>query len=181
MGIASKLGAAVLLAGLVGTFTAAHAADSASLEFGTGNKTQLARIGVQWQWNKHWFESNGTHLGGYWDLTLGEWHGTRYQNMENRNQNITSIGITPVFRFERDSGTGLYGELGIGAHLLSQLYDNNGRRLSTAFEFGDHLGVGYVFQNKLDVGLKLQHFSNGGIKHPNSGVNFAVLRVSYPF
>jgi hypothetical protein len=38
-----------------------------------------------------------------------------------------------------------------------------------------------VFSNGLDVGLKLQHFSNGGIKKPNSGANFAVLRVAYPF
>jgi lipid A 3-O-deacylase len=35
--------------------------------------------------------------------------------------------------------------------------------------------------NNLDLGLKLQHFSNGGIKDPNDGVNFAVVRISYPF
>jgi len=64
--------------------------------------------------------------------------------------------------------------------LLSELYDNNDRKLSTAFQFGDHVGIGYVFQNNLDLGLKVQHFSNGSIKQPNQGINFGVVRVSYP-
>jgi lipid A 3-O-deacylase len=153
---------------------------SVSAEFATGNKTKMVRVGAQWNWERKFFQSNGTHLGGYWDLTLAQWRGTRFQHTDN-TQDITDIGLTPVFRFQSDSLKGLYGEAGIGAHYLSDLYDNNGRRLSTNFEFGDHLGVGYVFESGLDVGVKFQHFSNGGIKHPNNGVNFAVLRVAYPF
>jgi len=96
-------------------------------------------------------------------------------------QNIGDIGITPVLRWQSDDKHGLYAEAGIGAHLLSEVYNNNGRAFSTSFQFGDHIGVGYVFNNKLDIALKVQHFSNGGIKHPNSGVNFAVLKAGYPF
>jgi len=165
---------------LLGLHCGSYAADSASVEFGTGNKTQMARLGLQWNWENQWWKSNGTHIGGYWDLSLAQWRGTRFQNSDN-TQNITSIGITPVFRFQSDTLKGFYGEAGIGAHYLSDLYNNNGRQLSTRFEFGDHLGIGYVFQNKADLGLKIQHFSNGGIKHPNNGVNFAVIRLGYPF
>lgn len=158
-----------------------YAVDSASVEFGTGNKTQMARLGLQWQWAQQWWQSNGTHVGGYWDLTIAQWRGTRYQNQPDNSQNITSIGITPVFRFQSNTRKGFYAEAGIGAHLLSELYNNNGRQLSTSFEFGDHVAAGYVFRNDIDLGLKLQHFSNGGIKHPNNGVNFAVIRLSHPF
>ena len=165
-------------------FTSIHipsfSADSTSLEFATGNKTQILRVGAQWKWDRKWWQSNGTHLGGYWDATLAQWRGTRYQNTD-ATQNITDIGLTPVFRFQSDTLKGWYGEAGIGAHLLSKLYDNNGRRLSTAFEFGDHIGIGYVFANSLDLGVKYQHFSNGGIKEPNNGVNFTVVRASYSF
>ena len=70
---------------------------------------------------------------------------------------------------------------GIGTHLLSELYDNGGRQLSTAFQFGDHIGVGYVTADGMDIGLLIQHFSNGSIKQPNDGVNFAVVRMAYPF
>ena len=44
-----------------------------------------------------WFQSNGTYIGGYWDATLEQWQGTRYQGRSGANQNITTIGITPVF------------------------------------------------------------------------------------
>jgi hypothetical protein len=166
---------------LAGLHIESYAIDSASAEFATGNKTQMARVGAQWKWDRQWLQSNGTHIGGYWDLTLAQWRGTQFQNVSGRKQNITSIGITPVFRFQRDTLKGPYAEAGIGIHYLSDLYNNNDRQLSTRFEFGDHLGIGYVFRNNLDVGLKIQHFSNGGIKQPNGGVNFAVVRVSYPF
>jgi hypothetical protein len=158
-----------------------YAVDSVSFEFGSGNKTTMARFSAQWNWNKQWWKSNGTHIGGYWDLTLSQWHGRRFENTSGRTQNLTAIGITPVFRFQNDTLKGLYAEAGIGAHLLSRLYDNNDRQLSTSFQFGDHLGLGYVFDNNLDLGLKIQHFSNGSIKQPNDGVNFAIIRVSYPF
>jgi lipid A 3-O-deacylase len=166
---------------LILSHSMAHAVDSASVELGRGNQTDLVRGAIQWKWTTQWFQSNGTHLGGYWDMTLAHWRGKRHRNIDGNTQNLAAIGITPVFRFQRDALTGPYAEAGIGAHYLTDLYDNNGDMLSTRFQFGDHIGVGYVFQNKLDLGVKFQHFSNGGIKSPNSGVNFAVVRVSYPF
>ncbi len=174
----SKLAAATIL--LAASQVPAHAVDSLSFELGTGNHTDLARVGAQWNWEKRWWQSNGTHIGGYWDVNVGHWRGDRFQGIPGSKQNITTIGITPVFRFQKDSKQGLYGELGIGANLLSGYYNVNGRRFSTRFQFGDHLGVGYVFANKVDVSLRYQHFSNASIEDPNPGVNFTVLRVSYP-
>lgn len=96
-------------------------------------------------------------------------------------QRFMAIGITPVFRLQNDDLTGLYGEAGVGLRHLFELYDNNGHRLSTNFQFASHLGAGYVFRNNVDVGLRIQHFSNGSIKKPNGGVNFIVARVAYRF
>lgn len=155
--------------------------DNASLEFGTGAKVQLLRAGVQSNWESQWFSTNGRHLGAFWDLSLAQWRGNAYRNVHGQHQNITVIGLTPTFRYQADERKGWYAEIGIGYHLLSELYNNDDNRLSTAFEFGDHLGAGYVFANGWEAGVKLQHFSNGGIKHPNSGVNFAVIKLSKPF
>jgi lipid A 3-O-deacylase len=160
---------------------AAQALDAASLELATADQVQMVRVGAQWNWERRWFQSNGTHLGGYWDLSLAQWRGTRYQNIEGKTQDITSIGLTPVLRFQQDSKTGFYAEAGIGIHLLSELYNNNNKHLSTNFQFGDEVGIGYVFNNKLDIGLKLQHFSNCGIKEPNDGIDFTSIRVRYIF
>lgn len=158
-----------------------HALDSASIDYGSGNQTRMVRLGMQWKWESKWWQSNGSHIGGYWDAGLAHWRERRFQNVLDNTQNLTSIGITPVFRFQSDSLIGPYGEFGIGIHYLSDLYDNNGRQLSTRFQFGDRIGAGYVFRNKLDLGLMVEHFSNGGVKQPNSGVNFAVVRLRYHF
>jgi lipid A 3-O-deacylase len=159
----------------------AHAVDSVSLEIGSADDSSLARLGLQWRWQKQWWKSNGTHIGGYWDWTLARWHERRHQDISGNSQNIHAFGITPVFRFQRDTLKGFYAEAGIGANLLSELYDNGGKRFSTSFQFGDHIGIGYVFQNNLDLGLKIQHYSNAGIKKPNPGLDFALISVRYPF
>lgn len=174
----------VALAGatlLLATVSPASAADSFSLEVGHGDHTRMVRAGFQRQWDKQWWNSNGTHIGGYWDMSLAHWRGSRYRDTSGRSQDIAVLGITPVFRLQSNTLKGFYAEAGIGAYLLSELYDNDGKRFSTAFQFGDHVGIGYVFGNNLDVGLRIQHFSNAGIKKPNPGVDFATLRISYAF
>ena len=117
----------------------------------------LVRGGVQWQSSHRWL---------YWDLSFGGWtggHGPVYD-----------LGFTPVARWGRSP----YLEGGVGAHVLSDLDVGTGHDLSTRFQFGDHLGVGMRFGN-YDLGLRLQHLSNGGIRNPNPGINFVELRLQY--
>lgn len=173
--------AAPLASMLAAACSHSAAVDSISFETGSGSNTKIVRLSAQWKWERQWWRSNGTHIGGYWDLSLDRWREDSFQNVPGNSQNITVIGITPIFRFQNDSMRGFYAEAGIGAHFLSALYDNSGKQLSTRFQFGDHIGVGYMFPNNLDISLKFQHFSNGGIKQPNNGVNFSVLRVGYAF
>ncbi|HEU4375888.1 MAG TPA: acyloxyacyl hydrolase [Telluria sp.] len=155
--------------------------DSAAVEVGAGSKVQMVRVSVQKNWERSWFESNGTHLSGYWDANLAQWRANLYQNVPGQHQNITAVNLTPVFRFERTDKKGWYGEGGIGLSYLSALYDNDTYRLSTHFQFGDHIGAGYVFDNKWELGAKIQHYSNGGYKHPNTGVNWLVVKLARPF
>lgn len=165
---------------LIAAHTTAHAVDSISAEVAGGEAVRLVRAGAQWQWDKQWLQTDNRHVSGYWDLSLARWQGQRFQDVSGRHQNITSIGLTPVFRWQDNRRRGWYLEGGIGVHYLSELYDNDGDQLSTRWQFGDHVGLGYVFQNKMDVSVKIQHFSNGSFKKPNDGVNFAVIRLSYP-
>lgn len=158
----------------------AVAVDSAALEVGTGNKTQFVRGSAQWLWDKQWFATGGSHLGGYWDATLMQMRENAYQGRDE-SRNVTVIGITPVFRWQSDTRKGFYAEGGIGAHYFSSIYDNNNRSFSTNFQFGDHLGVGVVTNDGWDIGLKIQHYSNGGYKHPNPGANFVVLKAGKSF
>jgi lipid A 3-O-deacylase len=153
----------------------------ASIEFGGGPEVRMLRAQVQSNWDRQWYRSRGSHITGYWDAGLAQWRGNSYRNVHGQHQDITSIGVTPMFRWQRDELRGWYAEGGVGVALLSKLYDNNDAQLSTAFQFNDRLGIGYVFKQGWDVALRYEHFSNGGIKKPNSGVNFLVLKVARRF
>ncbi len=158
----------------------ARAIDGVAVEAGNGYGTDMARIAVQYDWNKRWFQGANWHLGGYWDLGIGQWH--KSGTAAGENANITEVGVTPVFRVQRNELQGVYGELGIGAHFLSHTSIGD-RRLSTSFQFGDHVGIGYRFGPKAayDLSYRYQHVSNGGVKRPNSGMNFNQIRLQYHF
>lgn len=171
----------ILCLALTAAQGAAYAIDAVSLELAEGEKVQMLRLGLQSDWAQRWFQSNGSHMGGFWDLSLAQWRGTRYQNRPDQTQDITSIGLTPVLRFQQDDKKRWYAETGVGLHLLSDLYDNDRHRLSTRLQFGVGVGLGFVFNNRIDLGLRLQHFSNAGLKEPNDGIDFVALRARYSF
>src|SRR5579859_1105390 len=167
--------AVAALASLCVLATPARAIDGMSVEAGSGNNSvDLWRIGAQWNWQKQWFRGPEWHVGGYWDAQIGQWNGASH---------ITDLSVTPTFRLERNTGYGAYLEGAIGFHYLSGKNISASKQFSTNFKFGDHIGAGYRFGDKgqYDLGLKLQHLSNAGIKHPNPGINFAILRFQYHF
>jgi opacity protein-like surface antigen len=158
----------------------ALAVDGVSIEYGHDSVADMGRVGIQWDWKKRWFEGSSWHVGGYWDLALGYWR--RDDVLVGQNDEITEIGLTPVFRLQGNQLKGPYAEVGIGFHLLSKTSLGD-KQFSTAFQFGEHLGVGYRFGAKgaFDVSYRYQHLSNADIKRPNSGINFNQIRVQYHF
>ena len=173
----SKLAAAAL--GLSVVAHAAQAVTGVSVEGGNGDGADMARVGIQWDWKRRWFEGREWHLGGYWDVAVGYW---RRSAGSGWNENITEIGVTPVFRLQRNDLKGPYLEAGIGAHLLSSTALGT-KRFSTRFQFGDHIGAGFRFGARaaFDLGYRFQHLSNAGIKRPNNGINFHQVRLQYHF
>lgn len=162
----------------------ARAADGVSVEIGVGNEdTELARVGLQWKWQRRWFAERAWTLGAYWDLQLGRWSGPLRPGQ--RAQSVWDLGLTPVFRLERAERTRVwpYFEAAIGFHLLSDLRINRERVFSTRFQYGDHLAAGVRFgeDHRYDLSLRLQHLSNGGLARPNPGINFLQLRLARHF
>jgi lipid A 3-O-deacylase len=155
--------------------------DSYAVEAGGGEHVQVLRLSAQKDWNKNWLPTSGYHLSGYWDANIAYWRANQWLDVPGNHHNLAVIGITPVFRWEADDKLGFYADAGIGAALFSDVYRNTHRQLSTAYEFADHVGAGYVFPNKWELGLRLQHYSNGGIKHPNGGVNLLMVKASYHY
>ncbi|MEX5745428.1 acyloxyacyl hydrolase [Massilia sp. X63] len=181
-GIVAALAAAACAPAALAQTTSALGgwADSASLEVGTNPEQRMLRLAVQKDWEQRWFARNGYHLSGYWETNLALWRLRAYENVPGRKKNIAVVGFTPVLRYQSDSKLGLYGEAGIGVNLFSTLYKNGDKELSTAFQFGDHIGVGYTTA-KWDFGLRYQHYSNASIKSPNGGANWIIAKAAYRF
>ena len=162
----------------------AYAVDGVSVEYGKGSDAaDMARVGLLWDWNKSWFNDGDWHLTGFWDASLGQWRG--HSNTKTNNQTITDIGLTPVFRFEQKNPSGMapYLEGAIGFHLITPTFLNSDRKFATAFQFGDHVGLGVRFgeHHQFDLGYRYQHLSNGSIKAPNQGINFSQVHFDYRF
>jgi hypothetical protein len=155
--------------------------DSMFLQAGDGNHTQTATIGFSWDlpWHTQW--ANG-ELSAYVDASLGRWWIN--QNDIKRSPWVTQLGMTPVLRYRwGQERPRWFAELGIGMNVLAPILDNQDRRFSTAFNFGDHLALGRSFgaNDENEIALRVQHYSNGGIKQPNPGINFVQLRYAHRF
>jgi len=177
------LAAMLSLAALPGACGAAGtlAPDAAFAQFGGGSPTQTLTAGLQWTlpWRASWA---GGVASSYVEASLGRWR-TSDQGVRHTEW-VTQVGLTPVLRFRFDGGDSpWFAEAGIGVNVLAPVFRDGDREFSTAFNFGDHLGIGRSFGSagRQELTLRFQHFSNAGIKHPNPGINFAQLRYSVAF
>jgi opacity protein-like surface antigen len=157
----------------------AAAVDGMALEAGQGDGADMGRVALQWNWAKPMYQGSGWQLACYWDLGLGYWHKS---GAPGRNEDITEIGLTPVLRLQPNGLEGPYAELGLGVHLMSSTTLGD-KSMSTQFQFGNHVGVGYRFGVKraFDLSYRYQHLSNASIKQPNDGIDFHQVRLQYHF
>ena len=163
--------------GLIDAFSITYGQDEDS------NDTDVYRVGLQNRWEHTWFKGGAWYLGGYWDAELSYMESERKRKDAN---DVVSISLTPVFRYQRDAnlsnGVRPYAEAGIGPQLLSNTRLGF-QSYSTALQFGSLLGVGLGFgsNGQYEIAYRFQHISNADIKKPNDGMNLHLLRVGYAF
>jgi lipid A 3-O-deacylase len=151
-----------------------------SAEVGSGGNTQMWRVGAQRNWRRKLPINGAWQVGAYWDFAFGVWYG---RSISGEDETLVDVGVTPVFQLEQKNLSHIvspYIEAAVGFHLLSKKHISN-RRLGEAFQFGDHVGVGFRFGNRgrYDLSYRLQHLSNGGLSRRNRGINFNQIRFSY--
>lgn len=182
MRVAWMIGAVLLLGIASGS---ASAVDGVSIQGGVGagssdgSGTEMARVALQWDWKQRWFQGKDWHVGGFWDVGVGYW---QRDATAAQNGDLFELGVTPVFRLQKNVLEGPYVEAGVGAHLLSQTSLGD-KSFSTSFQFGSHLGIGYRFgaRKAFDLSYSYQHLSNADIKKPNDGIDFHQIRLQYHF
>lgn len=124
----------------------------------------------------------GGRVTGYWEASVSEW--SYLAADARRSAWLGHVGLIPMFGYKSAGGASQWlFEAGVGLTLTTSLYETDGKRFSTSFNFGDHLAAGPNFgqHGEHDVSMRLQHFSNGEIKYPNPGEDFTQLRCAYRF
>lgn len=170
-----RLVLATLCCGLAAT--PALAADmGATLGLGQSEGgVNIYRLGLQREFGVKWLESAVGHLGGYFEGSAAYW--------EEGSEDTTVFAISPVFTYtfnlQGQPTVHPYVEAGIGAsYVTKKIIDNND--LSSHFQFEDRVGVG-VNLNGHKVAAQFFHYSNGGIKQPNHGIDIWLVSYTIPF
>lgn len=151
-------------------------AQAAGLEFGvgqTGESSMTYRLGLQWGWDKSWWQSDVGRLTGYWSAAYTFWDG-------DQSASNNSLSFSPVFVYEfAGQSVKPYVELGLGMALFSSTEVEN-NNLGSAFQFEDRIGFGLRFAGGHEVGIRATHYSNGGITDPNDGIESYALHYTMP-
>jgi len=148
-------------------------------QFGVADEVTSGTLGALWNLTG---DPVGRRWSVYAEASVGRWQ-SRGGHPSDHGV-LTQVALVPVLRWRADEGRSpWFMEGGVGATVTSSLYRSEDKHFSTAFNFGDHLGVGFSFGEKAanEIALRAEHFSNGGIKHPNPGKNFVQLRFVHRF
>lgn len=164
--------AALLVASAPATLRAAEVMLAPGI---TSEDTSTASVGLAFEWDKRWFESETGHLGGYWSVAYTWWEAGRFDSDEH------ALSVSPVFvyRFNAD-GWQPFIEAGVGAAWFSD--DRVGdRELGSRAHFEDRFALGVQMSSRDALRLRVIHYSNAGLEDPNQGINSWSLVYSRKF
>jgi lipid A 3-O-deacylase len=153
--------------------------DGVFAQVGVADEAIANTVGAAWTLHLDRLRSG---WGAYLEASLSRW-----QNRSGHPSGhgvLTQFSAIPVLRYGFAEGRSpWFVEGGIGVTVTSSLYQSGEKHFSTAFNFGDHIGLGYAFgeARQNEIALRFEHFSNAGVKHPNPGQNFVQLRFAHYF
>jgi lipid A 3-O-deacylase len=164
---------AAIAAALMGqSFTA----QAAGVEFAVGQtseSTMTYRLGMQFDWDKSWLQSDVGRLTGYWSGAYTYWDGK--ETTSNH-----SLSFSPVLVYEFAGQTVKpYVELGVGVAVFANTEVEN-NQLGSSFQFEDRFGFGLRFAGGHEIGIRATHYSNAGLSSPNNGVESYALHYTMP-
>lgn len=153
------------------------------VQAGSADQAQALTLGVVWDWDWHQSLGDGL-LTGYWETSIGRWHGNGNGSDSSGAAWVTQVGLTPVLRWHPGSwGDGWLLEGGVGVNSLVPIYRSGDKRFSTTLNFSEHIALVRQFgaAHRHEAALRFQHYSNGGLRQPNPGENFVQLRYTWRF
>lgn len=146
------------------------------------NSTRMLSAGVTVPWTRWTLWTPGPGTSWHGEFFVSDWNAPHVDGGGRRN--YVQLGAVGVWRHRWGEGSSpWFVEAGLGVTVMNRLYRTPQHSFSTTFQFVETLGIGRSFgeNGQHEVSLQLQHYSNGSIKKPNPGINFARVRYSYRF
>ena len=140
--------------------------------------TAAIGAGLVWDWD--WLRQRRALLTAQTELFVSHW---RADAIGGGHQGLQQVTLLPLLRMQLDRGRSpWYLEMGVGASYLTKDYVTPHKNFSTRWNFYDMLGAGYRFGGgEHEIGLRYVHLSNLGIRRPNPGEDFLLLRYAVRF
>lgn len=170
------MAAALLCAGLHSAHAVDFTPDGVSAQAGIGRHgAATAGVSVVWDWDFQRMRRKA-ELTAHTEVMVNGW---RADDLAGDNQTMAQAVVLPSLRMRLARGKSpWFIELGIGASYLSKDYVTREKTFSTRWNFYDMFGVGHSFgdHREHELGLRWIHVSNAGIRKPNPGEDFLLLR-----
>ncbi len=147
---------------------------SFSVRAGAGDHYQ--RYELAWESPSLWSYqfSGGSRIDLVGELGAAYWNASGSRSPSNAGQ----FSAIPMVRWT--FGERYFIEAGVGPTVFTRTRFA-GEHISTAFQFGNHIGAGAYVSDAGRVSLRFSHFSNASIKRPNPGLDVLQLTYSYQF
>lgn len=141
-----------------------------------GYHDDYRRLGLVYETAPLWSHQSSGEWGR---VTLTAELGVAYWDAQHGHpDSLWQVSATPMLRWWPNEF--FYTEIGVGVNALSRTSFAD-KRLGSAFQFGNHIGVGALIADAHRIGLRYSHFSNAGIKKPNDGLDVLELTYTYQF
>ncbi|MBK0392145.1 acyloxyacyl hydrolase [Ramlibacter algicola] len=153
------------------------APDAISLALGT-TQTHTPTVAARLIWNTDWERRLDTARFNL-QLELGL---ASLRTARDREGTVSQLSLVPVVRI-RPSDRSFFLEAGIGLSLFDRQYVRGASHMASRWNFEDVLGAGVSFgpTQSHEIGLRLTHVSNGGLRKPNPGLNGVQVRYATSF
>lgn len=146
------------------------------ITIGLGNGTgglNSARLALVQTLDPLGFNQFFSNVGLQLEYSVNRW--------EEHHNSHNAFGLLPSIRWNwyPQERWHLFVDLGVGAsyHQDTQVADH---QLGTHYLFEDRLGLG-LRHERWELALRGYHYSNGGLRQPNDGLNLLNLEVSWLF
>lgn len=135
-------------------------------------------------WRRAWPRPQGGERASRWsgatELSLLRGWLPALKQAQGRRE-FTQLLVVPVLRWEiRPVPSAWFVEAGLGLSVLDRRYQLRQTPQASRWNFEEVVAVGYRLGQGHELSVRLSHFSNAGLRHPNPGGERLMVRWSMP-